>query len=194
MRRWIGWIAAVLAVAVIAHVVTLHRLARRLDRRIEARVFGNIGRFNTMHFGSRPDENSRGVVRPSPDLLYASCPFDLSEGPLRLTAHVAHTTYWSIAGFDAATNNFFVRDDRQIAGDVIDLIVVRPEMAPPPSVAGQTVVHAPTDKGLFLIRILIDDETDLPRLDAIRHQATCETAALDLGAETSGLSPMQTRH
>lgn len=195
MSRWIGWISSVLAVAVIVHVATLHVLSRRIDRRIESRVFANIGRLNAMHFGRRPDENSRGVVRPSPDLLYASCPFDLSKGPLRLIAHVAHTTYWSVAGFDAATNNFFVRDDRQVTGDVIDLIVVRPGMTPPPSSPGETIVHAPTDKGLFLTRILINDERDLPGLDAIRHQASCETVALMLGHETSGLPPpMQAEH
>lgn len=176
MSRWIGWISTVLAVAVIVHVATLLVLARRIDRRIEARVFAHMGQLNTMHFGRRPDENSRGVVRPSPDLLYASCPFDLSKGPLRLTAHVVHSTYWSIAGFDAATNNFFVRDDRQVTGDVIDFIVARPGMTLPPLALGQTVVHAPTDKGLFLIRILINDESDLAVLDAIRHQASCETA------------------
>jgi uncharacterized membrane protein len=134
-----------------------------------------MGQPNTMHFGRRPDEDSRGVVRPSPDLLYASCPFDLSQGPLRLTAHVAHTTYWSVARFDAATNNFFVRDDQQVKGDVIDLIVVRPGMMPPPPAPEQTVVYAPTDKGLFLTRILISDEKDLTGLDAVRHQASCET-------------------
>lgn len=175
MSRWIGWISAILVVAAIVHVVTLRVLAQRIDRRIEARVFANVGRFNTMHFGQRPDENSRGVVRPSPDLLYASCPFDLSKGSLRLSAHVAHTTYWSIAGFDAAINNFFVRDDRQVSGDVIDLVVVRPGMTPPSSAPGQTLVHAPTDKGFFLTRILINDERNLEALDAIRHQASCET-------------------
>jgi uncharacterized membrane protein len=171
MSRWIGWPIAILVVAVVVHVATLHMLPRR----IEARVLARIGQPNTMHFGRRPDENSRGVVRPSPDLLYASCPFDLSKGPLRLTAHVAHTTYWSIAGFDAATNNFFVRDDQQVSGDVIDLIVVRPGMTPPPLAPGQTVVNAPTDEGLFLTRILINDERDLAGLDAVRHQASCKT-------------------
>jgi uncharacterized membrane protein len=92
-----------------------------------------------------------------------------------MTAHVPHTTYWSIAGFDAATNNFFVRDDQQVSGDVIELIVLRPRMTPPPSAPRQTAVYASTDKGLLLTRILISDERDLAGLDAVRHQASCKT-------------------
>ncbi len=171
MSRWIGWAIATLAAAVVVHIVTL----QMLPRWIEARVLARLGQPNTMHFGRRPDESFRAVVRPSPDLFYAACPFDLSRGPLRLTAHVPHTTYWSIAGFDAATNNFFVRDDQQVSGDVIELVVLRPRMAPPPSAPDQTVVYAPTDEGLFLIRLLINDERAVARLDAVRRQASCET-------------------
>ena len=94
-----------------------------------------------MRFGRRPDENSRGVVRPSPDLLYSACPFDLSKGPLKITAHVPHSTYWSVSGFDAATNNFFVRDDQQIAGDSIEIIALRPGMALPPLDNAPAVIH-----------------------------------------------------
>src|SRR5262245_52948717 len=89
-----------------------------------------MGEPNSMHFGSRPTAASRLVVRPSPDILYASCPFDLSSGPLRVTASVPHTTYCSVSAFDAATNNFFVRNDREVTGDSIELLLVRrPDLA-----------------------------------------------------------------
>jgi uncharacterized membrane protein len=167
------WLAATLAVAALVHLATLYALPRR----IMARTLARMGAPNTMRFAKRPDETSRGVVRPSPDILYSACPFDLSKGPLKLTARVPHSTYWSVSGFDAATNNFFVRNDQQISGDSIEILALRPGMPLPPldTATERVILFAPTTKGLFLIRMVIDDDKNLPGLDALRRQASCET-------------------
>ena len=155
------WLAATLAVAALVHLATLYALPRR----IMARTLARMGPPNTMRFAKRPDETSRGVVRPSPDILYSACPFDLSKGPLKLTARVPHSTYWSVSAFDAATNNFFVRNDQQTAGDSIEILAVRPGMALPPldTATDRVILFAPTTKGLFLIRMVINDEKISPR-------------------------------
>ena len=174
-HEWILWCAVVLAVAAIVHAATL----REMPRFIMARSVSRMGPPNVMHFPQRPDENSRVVVRPSPDLLYSICPFNLSKGPLRVTARVPHDTYWSVAAFDPDTNNFFVRDDRQIAGDEIEIVALRPGMIPPP-VGGATeriFVFAPSETGVFLFRLLINDESRLAERDAIRRLASCGTIA-----------------
>lgn len=172
-RDWITWIAVMLGVAVLVHIGAIYALPRI----ITARAMMRMGSPNAMHFGRRPSETSRAVVRPSPDILYSTCPFDLSKGPLRITARVPHSTYWSVSAFDARTNNFFVRNDQQIAGDKIEIIALRPGMTAPPAdtASERVIVFAPTDKGLFLFRLLIDDEEHVAALDAIRHQASCET-------------------
>jgi uncharacterized membrane protein len=173
-RQWLAWSAATLAVAGLVHLVTLNALPRL----IMARVLTRIGAANTMHFSQRPDATSRRVVQPSPDLLYAACPFDLAKGPLRLTARVPHRTYWSVSAFDANTNNFFVRNDRQIEGDAIEIIALPRGMAPPDeSGRAPVILVPPTETGLFLVRLLIDDERDLPQLARIQHQADCATIA-----------------
>ena len=174
-NEWAMWIGATIAVAVLVHVITIYALPRR----IMARTLRRMGPPNTIHFAKRADETSRGVVRPSPDLLYSACPFDLSKGPLKITARVPHSTYWSVSGFDAATNNFFVRNDQQIAGNSIEIIALRPGMPLPPLDAApvRVIVFTPTNKGLFLFRLLINDEKQQPALDALRRQATCDTVA-----------------
>jgi uncharacterized membrane protein len=174
-REWMAWIVATLAVAAVVHMGTIYELPRL----IAARTLARIGPPNVMHFGRRPDETSRGVVRPNPDLLYSTCPYDLAKGPLRVTAHVPHSTYWSVSAFDAATNNFFVRNDQQIAGDSIEIIVLRPGMALPPldEAPERVILYAPTDKGLFLFRFLVNDEKQVAALDTIRHQTSCRTIA-----------------
>lgn len=174
-REWYFWIALTILVAVIVHLGSLHLLPRL----IMARALDRLGPANSMHVGHRPDSSARAVVRPSPDILYAACPFDLSKGPLRVTAPVTHSTYWSVSAFDSATNNFFVKNDHDITGDGIELVVVRPGQGfPPPDKSLEHIfLFAPSERGLILIRTVIDDEKHLGTLSDLLHRARCETVA-----------------
>jgi uncharacterized membrane protein len=169
------WILATLIVAAAVHLGTVYALPRI----VMARALARMGPANTMHFGTPPTAADRRVVRSSPDLLYSSCPFDLSKGPLRLTARVPHTTYWSVSGFDAATNNFFVRNDTQVAGDSIEIVALRRGMKLPPSDGApiEAVLFVPTERGVFLVRMAIGNPKDLAALESIQHQAACATVS-----------------
>ncbi len=167
------WLVATLIVAAVVHMGSL----RALPRVVMARALARIGPSNVMHYSERPNASSRLVVRPNPDMLSAFCPFDLSKGPVKLTARVPHSTYWSVSAYDAATNNFFVRNDQQIAGDSIEVVALRRGMKLPPlgGAPEQAILISPTERGLFLVRLLIDDDAHLATLQAIQHQATCGT-------------------
>jgi uncharacterized membrane protein len=169
------WIAAAVLLALVAHFGSLYLIPRI----VMTRALERLGPANTMHVGHRPDATARTIVRPSPDVLYAACPFDLSKGPLRFRAPLTHSTYWSVSAFDSATNNFFVKNDRQVAGDEIEIIVVRPGQGFPPldNALERIFLFAPSDKGLILVRTVIDDEKHLPALSSLLHQAHCETVA-----------------
>ena len=169
------WICFTLLVALLVHLGSL----RAIPRIVMRRMLRQMGTPNTIHFGGRPTAARRLVARPSPDILYASCPFDLSKGPLRVTAHVPHSTYWSVSAFDSATNNFFVRNDRQVAGDSLEIVLLR-HGQPQPSVTApeHTIVFAPSRRGVILFRTVIDDEKNLPALTALLQQDRCETARL----------------
>ena len=173
MKRnpWTLWIAATLIVAALVHTGTV----RALPPALMARALTRVGASNVMHYSGPANASSRTFVRPNPDMLYAACRFDLSGGPVRLTAHVAHSTYWSVSAYDAATNNFFARNDRQIAGDSIEIVALRRGMKLPPlgGATERAILIAPTERGLFLVRLLIDDDAHLAALQAIQHQATC---------------------
>jgi uncharacterized membrane protein len=174
-REWYFWIAAAVLVALVAHFGSLYLLPRI----VMARALERLGPANTVHVGHRPDATVRTIVRPSPDILYATCPFDLSKGPLRFRAPLTHSTYWSVSAFDSATNNFFVKNDRQIAGDEIEIVVVRPGQGFPQldSALERIFLFAPSDRGLILVRTVIDEESHLPALSSLLHQARCETVA-----------------
>lgn len=178
-REWPLWGAATVAVALLVHLGSLYVIPRL----VVARAMAKIGEANEMHFMKRADANSRLIVRPSPDLLYAACPFDLSRGPLRLKARVPHSTYWSVSAFDSNTNNFFTRNDEQIDSDVLEMLVVRPHMAWPAldSATERVVLFSPSDKGVILIRTLIDSDSHLPALESLEHQASCSAVASSPG-------------
>jgi uncharacterized membrane protein len=167
------WVAATLAMAAIVHLGSLYLVPRL----VMARALAAMGAPNTMHFNKRADAGARTIVRPSPDLLYSACPFDLAKGPLIVTARVPHWTYWSVSAFDATTNNFFVRNDREVVGDTLQILVTRHGLPWPSldSATERTILFAPSEKGLILIRLLINNDKNLPALEALRRQARCET-------------------
>jgi len=127
---------------------------------------------NHLVFGNRPTAANRGVVRPSPDLLYSSCVFDLGRagGAVRVRASGMPKTYWSVSAFDADTNNFYVVNDKK-AGDHVDFLIVVPGVEMDGTLP---TVAAPTRTGIVLFRTLIDDDAKLKEIDAARRHASCE--------------------
>lgn len=163
MRRWWHFILFALVIAAIVHVLSV----RAVPHLVMTRAFAALARggTNTMIHTPRATASARVVVRPSPDLLYSTCVYDLSAGPVRVETHGMPKTYWSISLFDAETNNFYVLNDREAKGPDALLIIV------PPGAKGGIV--SPTTKGVVLVRTLIDDERRLTGIDAARRRATC---------------------
>lgn len=174
MRKFLPVAITILVIAVLAHLASVWLLPRAIMARVIMRT-GEAG-MNTIHFAKRPDATARAVVRPSPDLLYSTCAYDLSAGPLRVRSPVPNDTYWSVSLFDDATNNFYVTNDREAHAakkSVVDFIIV-----PEGSHSGtedMPAVESPSVKGLVLFRTLIAKESDLELIDALRREATCAT-------------------
>lgn len=105
---------------------------------------------NQWRHGQRATGKSRRIVRPSPDLANSSCVYDLSNGPIRVTA-TAWDGYMSVSLYSANSDNFFVVNDRN-APDGIDMIVYQ-RGTPRPSGA-DLVVESPSRKGIILQRRL----------------------------------------
>jgi uncharacterized membrane protein len=163
-KRIAPWIVATLVIAVVVHLLSLSLMPRI----VMAAATRQFGAPNTMQYGRRPDASVRTIVRPSTDLLYAICPYDLSKGPLFVTAPVPQGTYWSVAAYDADTNNWFVRDNQQVRGK-IDIAIQPPWKGSD----GPGAVVSPTEHGVIIIRTLIDNEAHLRAFDATRRQARC---------------------
>src|SRR5215207_9462863 len=97
------FIAIAVAVAVATHILAVRRfpyLVMRIVRRVVRQPVNEL-----FHMPPTTAE-SRSVVRPSPDLLYSACVYDVSRHALRIRATLPGT-YWSISFFANNTDNFF---------------------------------------------------------------------------------------
>lgn len=170
-------LALFVVAALLSNLATVAALPWLINAYVVHRIAHQAGGYNRALPAPRADASARTVVRPSPDLLYTACAFDVGERPLRITAPVPDS-YVSIAGFAADTSNFFAVNDAAIAPGpdgtrAFDLVLARPGAANLPP--GARVVIAPSDRGLVLFRSLIPRDADLPRLQReFQAQQRCE--------------------
>ena len=124
---------------------------------------------------------SRAVVMPSPDMLYSMCVFDLSKGPVQITANPQLKSYWSIALYAANSDNFFVINDRQAGDAPVDLTIVP---AGPVSWAvpsgdkggkGSTLITSPSTQGFLLMRVLTGNyQAEKSTVEPARRTLHCQ--------------------
>lgn len=172
MMRWIKWAAFVAVVATATHYAAV----AALPNVIMWRVFGAVATkgWNIIVHTERPTSASRAIVKPSPDLLYSRCLYDVTTRPLKVTTAAPAGTYWSVAFYAANTDNFYVLNDTQAGGKPATIILMGQGQSIPPQPEGTLIVTAPTPKGLVLFRTLINDDAREAEIDKERRAATCD--------------------
>lgn len=129
---------------------------------------------NKFAFGSRTTQNSRNIVRPSPDLAYSSCVYDLSNGPLLIEAAPSPGQgYVSMSVFAANTDNIAVFDSTQSPLGI--RFVLARDGQPVP--AGEKVVRSPSVKGIVLDRRLAPNAELFAAADEARRGDKCGPVA-----------------
>ena len=169
MRRWFVPVLVGLVLAVVVWQAALTVFPGQLMSLAVKRISGTGG-FNTFAHGALATDKARAIVRPSPDLAYSSCPFDLSKGPVLIEATPVAAPYWSLSVFDAQTNAVFVRNDHDGQHKPVKLALARPGQNVP---AGVETLRLDGDKGIALIRILVESRDAFPAIDTARRAARC---------------------
>lgn len=172
MKRWVvplaafgitavaAWYAALMLVPNTLMSVAIGRLAER-------------GAFNTMSHGILSTPENQPIVRPSPDLAYSSCPFDLSKGAVMVTHVPVPGRYSSLSVFDGRTDVVFVRNDVQAGGKPYMIVLAREGQAVP---KGAEVVRVQQDRGIALVRLLLNTPAEIATLEPVRRQSGCRVA------------------
>jgi uncharacterized membrane protein len=159
------------AVGVASHLVTLYLIPYTAMSVVMSNTTEQVG-WNAAVSPPRPNAQSRGIPRPSPDLLYSLCAYDIGEAPVHVTAPVPTETYWSVALYANNTDNFFVVNDRQSGPlGLVDFVIYADGTKPP---AGDLPkIKSPSKTGLVLFRTLISNESKLAELEALRKETKC---------------------
>lgn len=169
---WLKWGAFTLILAAIIHWAAVAYAPTIIMSRAMAAIGGKGT--NVITHGERATAAARRIVKPSPDLLYSQCVYDVSRRPLKITSAAPTDTYWSVALYAANTDNFFVLNDTQAKGLPATIILMGPGQTVPPQPDGTHVVTAPSTKGVVLFRTLINDDAREADLDQQRRTAKCE--------------------
>jgi uncharacterized membrane protein len=131
-------------------------------------VMGRSGT-NVTRYAARADETTRTGELPAPDLLYATCVFDVSSKPLRIEAKVPDS-YWSMALYSETGDLFLVANDTTSKDRVVRVILGSSKRDVPD---GYRFVQAPSPTGVVVFRTLIDTEAKLDDLRYAQRDLTC---------------------
>lgn len=109
-------LAAFVATFLIAHFLVLSALPGRIMSAVQERIIEGGMAVNAWTMSPQITPETQTIVRPSPDLAYAICLIDLSEGPVLLEVP-AWPDYGSLSIFDTNTDNVYAGSlDARMAG------------------------------------------------------------------------------
>lgn len=177
------WCTVCLGTGILVHILALYSMPWMIMQyalhKIRAGVPNTPVVNDMIHYGVRTPAD-RDVVRPSPDLLYSICMYDLSNGDLLISGNTPKQTYQSIALYGSNTDNYFVLSNQDIAGDNYSVRVTIRERAG--ATDGATAPHnavSPTKTGIVLVRTLLANEADYESIAAVQKTGACRIASAD---------------
>jgi uncharacterized membrane protein len=167
------WVTVAVAVGLVTHFALLVALPHIVARVLRKKVIRGRGD-NALYYQEPPTPAARAVPIPCPDLAYLIGFFDLSRGPLALSAPT-HGSYASLAIFAKNMDNFYVKNDRQVNGR-FEVVLVGPG-APTPTATGADVVQTPGPTGIVLFRYFAGDARSRAAAEAITEDVRCGLVA-----------------
>ncbi|MGE0045561.1 MAG: DUF1254 domain-containing protein [Hyphomonadaceae bacterium] len=170
MRQWLGPALLALAAALGAHFAVMASAPNVVMNTAMDRLSERGARANQWVHAPRVSEASRTIVRPSPDLAYSVCVYDVANGPVHIRMGPG-AAYWSLSLYSANSDNFFTLNDRE-AADGADIVIVRAGAAHP--VGAARVVESPSTRGIALERRLAPTQDEFLIADAARRGDVCE--------------------
>ncbi|MBP1843814.1 putative membrane protein [Rhizobium petrolearium] len=163
--------------AALLHLVIVLLLPEFSERDAYTRVLaeGDIHRFYRL--GERPDR--AGLSKDDPFVEAAVCAFDVSSGPVRLTAHNGGVPFWSLAIYDQSSNEVFSINDRTSADGMLDVVIATPvqittlRKSLPQAVSQSILVETQQAEGYVILRSLVPQASFADIASQFLAQATC---------------------
>ena len=161
MIRWLAPLAALAIAAFVGFWLTLNAVPGFIMGKTMERIQADGAQINQVVHVTPTSEDSRRVVRPSPDILYSICLYDVREAPLDVTIPADEDgLIASVSFFDANTNNF---------------MTLRPDGAARNVQLGEEIA-APTRTGIVLYRRILTNRVSMETAETQRQAFRCEAA------------------
>lgn len=175
-KAWLAWLISAAVIALLTHFLFMLAYPSMIMTAAMKRLSHDGARENVWIHASRVTEASRAIVRPSPDLAYSSCVYDLSGGPVGITI-APWGDYMSLSLFGANTDNYYTINDRRMPSDGAVVIVRLPGqmLTPQQTASAFAVVESPSERGVALIRRLAPTPERFAEAEAARGRESCAT-------------------
>jgi uncharacterized membrane protein len=163
--------------AALLHLIIVLLLPEFSEKDAYTRVLaeGEMHRFYRL--GPTPDR--AGLTMDDPYLPVAVCAYDISDGPLRLAAANGGLPFWSLAVFDASSNEIFSINDRTSAGGALNVVIATPvqltalRRALPQAVSQSIMVETTAAQGYVVLRSLAPQPSYDELASQFLSQASC---------------------
>ena len=178
MIRWLLLTFTGIVLGGVVHLATVLYLPRTATNDAYSRLAPNAP-VNTMTM--LPQPTPIGAVVPYMDPAFASavCRYDLSNGPIKLSAPVSQA-YTSVSFYERFGAAYYAITDRAAGRRVIELdLMTEKQRAQVPededsTAADRLIVESPTLTGLIVVRALIPEPSLLPMAQRAVTGAKCQ--------------------
>jgi uncharacterized membrane protein len=163
--------------AALLHLIIVLALPDFSERDAYTRVLAEGEIFRFYRLSEKPDR--AGLAKDDPFVDAAVCAFDVSEGPVRLTAANGGVPFWSLGVYDQSSNEVFSINDRTSAGGVLDVVIASPvqltalRKALPQAVSQSILVETREAEGYVVLRSLVPQPSFAGIVSQFLNQATC---------------------
>lgn len=148
---------------------------------------------------SAPDSVLASADAPAGDFAFvdpafvtAGCRFSLAEGPVRIRASQTDPAFWSASIYNRQGDNLYSINDRSAVENAFDLLVGTKDQlvdkaASEDEPETQIPVEVEMTEGYMTIRVLVDEESKRPAIDAFVSSMTCEVSPTDDALSTNAI-------
>ena len=181
IRSWHIAVGLFLVSALVAHFWMLGRIPSTVMSTARVMFAENGAVEHTWNASERVTPETQRIVRPSPDLAYALCLLDVSNGPVEISAP-AWDRYGSLSVFNERTDNIFVTS-LDSSKDAARRVIVGPKgYVPSPEIAlnGEAPPILVIDgEGVALIRRLAPNDALHEAAQSLVDQSVCAPLSAD---------------
>lgn len=175
-RRW-RWVPAAVAALGLIHIVAVLAMPHVANESAVQRLAASLP-INRMHVLAPVGPDAQPIPFLPPDVRYAVCVYDVTNGPVTVAANLADAT-WSIALYTPLADNYYTLAAKDLRRGGVAITIALPSDRPVDAAAtpqggdSHTRVTSPQRRGLAVIRAPMQGLAFNAMIEAELKRATC---------------------